>query len=114
MSRRFSRFLGSKWDKVTVKGQPKQQEESSPSSGLATVLLVDDTKGNASHSAEVSQDSSARDTSTVTSKVTTKGNASYSGEVSQDSSAKDTSTDTSKVTLIQDVSRGPPSKSKGL
>jgi hypothetical protein len=86
MSRLFSRFLGPKWDEVTVKGQPKEQEESSPSSGPSTVLLVDDKKGNAS----------------------------YSGEVSQDSSAKDTSTDTSEVTLIQDVSKEPPSKSKGL
>ena len=87
MSFRFSRFLGSKWDRATAKGQPlaKEQEESSLS-GLSTVLPADDTKGNASYT-EVSQESS---------------------------STKDTSTDTSKVTLIQDVSGGPPSKSKGL
>ena len=89
MSFRFSRFLGSKWDRATAKGQPlaKEQEESSLS-GLSPVqvLLADDTKGNASYT-EVSQESS---------------------------STKDTSTDTSKVTLIQDVSGGLPSKSKGL
>ena len=87
MSRRFSRFfLGPKWDKVTVKEQPKENEESSPSgSGPSTVLLVDDTTGNATDS-----------------------------EVGQESSAKDTSTDTPEVALVQDVSRGPPSKSKGL
>jgi len=80
MSRRFSKFLSSGWDKVTVKWQQKEEEGSSPSNG-PSVLHVDDTKGNATYG--------------------------------QESSAKDTSTETTP-SLIQDVSRGPPSKSKGL